>query len=234
MYKNQRPEIRATVPDSAIFIYKVAHDLRAPLMSVKALVDIMRREKETQHLDHYFNLMEQSVDKMNQSIDHILDHSKNEHPTLNPQPIDFKKMARESMESLLYLAASQDVQMDFLVEQKQVFSSNQVMVLSIINNLLSNAIRYRDATKRSYVFLHVTVDQHGAKIIVKDNGIGIEEGLQDKIFDKFFRAKDDPQGSGLGLFILKSALDNLSGTVELQSTIGQGTKFIIRIPNAKV
>lgn len=220
------------VTEPNMFIYTAAHDLRAPLMSVKGLIDIMRRVKETQHLDEYFNMMEQSMDKMNQSIDHILDHSKNEPPAAVVQPIDFKKMAKESMESMLYLAASHAVRMDLLVEQKQMFWSNQNMVLSIINNLLSNAIRYRDATKASFVFLHVLVTSKGAKISVKDNGIGIEDELQDKIFDKFFRAKDDPQGSGFGLFIVKSAVENMGGTVEVESTIGQGTKFTIRIPNA--
>jgi signal transduction histidine kinase len=217
-----------------MFIYTAAHDLRAPLMSVKGLIDIMRREKEAPHLDHYFNMLEQSVDKMNQSIDEILDHSKNGHAAFHPQPIDFKRLARESMDSLLYLAASQDVQMDLLVEQKQEFSSSPAMLLSIITNLLSNGIRYRDATKPSYVFLHVTVDHNGAKIVVKDNGIGIEEGPQEKIFDKFFRVTDDVRGSGLGLFILKCTLNNLGGTVEVQSTMGEGTRFVIRIPNANL
>ncbi len=219
------------MPEPNMFTYTVAHDLRAPLMSVKGLIDIMRRGEQTRHLDHYFNMMEKSVDKMSQSIDHILDQSKKDSAVVNAQPIDFRKLAKESTESLLYFAASQNVQLDFLVEQKQVFCSNPNLILSIINNLLSNAIRYRDAMKRSYVFMRVIVDSRHAKIIVKDNGIGIEEDLQDKIFDKFFRVKDDPQGTGLGLFILKSTLDNLGGTVEVQSTIGLGTKFIVRIPN---
>ncbi len=219
------------MPEPNMFTYTVAHDLRAPLMSVKGLIDIMRRGEQTRHLDHYFNMMEQSVDKMSQSIDHILDQSKEDHAVVNAQPIDFRKLAKESTESLLYFAASQNVQLDFLVEQKQVFCSNPNLILSIINNLLSNAIRYRDATKISFAFLHVIVDRKQAKISVKDNGIGIEEDLQDKIFDKFFRVKDDPQGTGLGLFIVKSTLDNLGGTVEVQSTIGEGTKFVIRLPN---
>jgi signal transduction histidine kinase len=222
------------LPEPNMFVYTAAHDLRAPLMSVKGLIDIMRRVEETQHLDHYFDMMEQSMEKMNQSIENIISQSKHELSAAHVHPIDFKKLAKESMESLLYLAASQAVRMDLLVEQKQVFCSHPNLVLSIINNLLSNAIRYRDAAKTSFVFLHVVVDSQCAKISVKDNGIGIEKEMQDKIFDKFFRAKDDPQGSGLGLFILKSALDNLGGTVEVQSTIGQGTKFIIRIPNTYV
>jgi signal transduction histidine kinase len=217
--------------DPNLFIYRAAHDLRAPLMSVRGLIHIMRIDKEPQNLDHYFNLMEQSVDRMNRSIDAILDFSKNERVRIISQPVDFEKIAKDVMESLRYFAQAQSTRMDFSVQQKDVFYSDHTLLTSIITNLLSNAIQYRDTIKLPFVSLRITASGQGAQLCIKDNGIGIEENLCDKIFTKFFRASHDSQGSGLGLFIVKNSVENLGGTIQVQSTPGQGTAFTVQIPN---
>ena len=66
---------------------------------------------------------------------------------------------------------------------------------------------------------------------MKDNGIGIEPQYQEKIFDLFFRATDQSQGTGLGLFIVKDTIDKLRGKIEVESEPGRGTTFTIEIPN---
>lgn len=232
MYKNQIPEISVTVPDPDMFIYKVAHDLRAPLMSVKALVDLMRKESEKQNLDYYFNMIDQSIDKMSQSIGDIIDSSRSPvKSTLGA--VDFKRIAQEAIQSIRFMAVQEFVQIELQVDQPEIFISNEQTLKSIFNNLLSNAIRYRDATKLSSVYLRITFDDKGALIVLKDNGIGIEEELLEKIFAKYFRVNHDAEGSGLGLFIVKSAVESLGGTIQVHSVVGKGTTFTIWIPNGQ-
>ena len=233
MYKNQMPEVRATIPDSDLFIYKAAHDLRAPLMSVKGLIDIVRKDTEKENINHYLGLMEQSIDKMNQSIDQMIHSSKKEEPITVPQPVDMKKIAQEAIQSIRFIAVQRFVRIELLVDQTETFFSEEQPLKSIFSNLLSNAIRYRDETKLSSVYLHITFDHNGAQILFKDNGIGIEEALLDKIFAKFFRVNHEAEGSGLGLFIVKNAVANLGGTIDVKSRLGQGTTFTIWIPNSK-
>ena len=66
------------------------------------------------------------------------------------------------------------------------------------------------------------------------NGVGIAEEYVDKIFKMFFRANADSKGSGLGLYIVKGALEKLEGTIQVQSRLGEGTEFTIEIPNVRV
>lgn len=71
------------------------------------------------------------------------------------------------------------------------------------------------------------------QIIIEDNGIGIEDHHQDKIFEMFYRATDKSPGTGIGLYIVKDALDKVKGNISLSSEFGKRTKFLISIPNKK-
>jgi signal transduction histidine kinase len=103
-----------------------------------------------------------------------------------------------------------------------------------MNNLLSNVVRYRDPWKAdSYVSIKIYVGEHEAQMEFTDNGIGIADHYLDKIFKMFFRASADSKGSGLGLYIVKAAVEKLHGTIEVESQLGVGTTFRIAIPNQK-
>ncbi len=79
----------------------------------------------------------------------------------------------------------------------------------------------------------VKVSRNEALIIIDDNGIGIEAKHQDKIFNMFYRATNFQPGSGLGLYIVKETLDKLKGSITVESELGVGTKFSIKIPNLR-
>jgi len=81
--------------------------------------------------------------------------------------------------------------------------------------------------------IKVSVTVTHATIIFEDNGIGINQDLQEKVFNMFFRATEKSEGAGLGLYIVKEAIDKLGGTIEMKSTFGQGTQFTMRVINHK-
>jgi signal transduction histidine kinase len=105
-------------------------------------------------------------------------------------------------------------------------------LLIIFNNIISNAVRYRDRWKPDcFLQINITVTAEEAFITFKDNGVGIAPAYLDKIFKMFFRANADSKGSGLGLYIVKSAVEKLGGEITVSSEVGEGTSFAIRIPN---
>jgi signal transduction histidine kinase len=105
-------------------------------------------------------------------------------------------------------------------------------IILLFNNLISNAIKYHDMSKENpYIKVDVLVTANNALIEVEDNGLGIEEEFQSRIFDMFFRANKTVSGTGLGLFIVKGAIDKLKGTIKLKSKSKQGTTFVVDIPN---
>jgi signal transduction histidine kinase len=105
----------------------------------------------------------------------------------------------------------------------------------VFNNIISNAVHYRDARKNdSYISINIHVDATKATLRFSDNGIGIHEEYIDKIFKMFFRANADSKGSGLGLYIVKGVLEKLNGTINVQSKLGEGTTFVIEIPQLRL
>jgi signal transduction histidine kinase len=102
----------------------------------------------------------------------------------------------------------------------------------IINNLVSNAVKYqRPNEENPTVQLLVEVNQKEAIIQVHDNGVGIIEDHLTKIFDIFFRSSDFKNGLGIGLYIVKEALNRLKGKIDVSSVYGSGSHFVLTIPN---
>jgi signal transduction histidine kinase len=104
----------------------------------------------------------------------------------------------------------------------------------ILANLISNAIKYqKNEVQNKKVGINVKVKKEEAEINIVDNGIGILNEHLDKIFNQFFKVNTH-QGTGLGLFIVKEALEKINGKISVFSNINQGTTFKIIIPNANL
>lgn len=109
--------------------------------------------------------------------------------------------------------------------------SDKGMITTILQNLVENAIKY---SKRNIpAIVDIRVESHHGKFLtvrVEDNGIGIADDIQVKVFDMFFRGNEISRGSGLGLYILKNAVEKLKGKIILKSKENVGTTFIIELP----
>ena len=119
------------------------------------------------------------------------------------------------------------------VSGKFDFHSDPDRLNLIINNLLSNSIRYRSKSRSLAISIEVIKEKNKVTIKVIDNGIGIEKKYQSKIFNMFYRANDQNTGSGLGLFIVQETVDKLKGKIHLTSEVNKGTAFKITLPNSK-
>jgi signal transduction histidine kinase len=118
------------------------------------------------------------------------------------------------------------------VSQNGDFFSDELRVKMILNNLVSNAIKYRDENKAEQRFnLTISSDHANAKIEIEDNGKGIPRENLSKIFEMFFRSAEAGVGSGIGLYIVNEAVVKLGGEIDVASEPGHFTKFTITIPN---
>jgi signal transduction histidine kinase len=101
----------------------------------------------------------------------------------------------------------------------------------VLANVIGNAVKYRDPRKaQPYVKIHITARPADFTISIADNGIGIAREHLDKVFDMFFRATDNLEGTGLGLFIVKETVEKLGGKLHVTSDLGAGTTFEITLP----
>lgn len=219
------------------FVYSVSHNLRAPLMSVLGLINLVQIEnkKGDQTMNSYFGMMQHSIHKLDDTLKEILDYSRNARSQLNITEVDTRKMAEDSFERLKYMEGSENISKSISVENDLPLFTDPYRLSVIINNLVSNAIKYRDVNKdHSVIDLHANVTDAHLELTFRDNGIGISEEYLPRIFEMFFRATERSDGAGLGLYIVRETVDKLHGSITVDSKIGEGTTFNITIPNMKI
>jgi signal transduction histidine kinase len=213
------------------FVYSVSHDLRSPLMSILGIANLAELDVEDEKSLEYFKSIKGMVDKLDGYIHQIIDHYKGTHGSDFSDKIDFNELINEIIESIKYHPEAQDVRFKIEVDQKEDFISNFMNIKTILSNLISNAFKYqRDMETNKWVKINAIITQGTAVIKVVDNGIGIKENKVDEVFNMYYREKVDNTGSGLGLFIVKEAIEKLGGNIDLKSTFGKGTEISMNIP----
>ena len=214
------------------FVYSISHNLRAPLMSVLGLLDLARNESNSEVINQYHEMMKSSVCKLDETLKEILEYSRNARQGLVINEIDFQRIINDNFERMQFMPGYERIQKDIFIEGDGRFYSDQYRLSLILNNLISNAIKYSDPQKEtSFIHISIKLRPDNVSLIFKDNGIGIEKDYIQKVFNMFFRATERNEGAGLGLYIVKEAVDKLAGKIELESQIGKGTIFNIELPN---
>jgi len=215
------------------FVYSVSHDLRAPLSSMKGVIGISKGETTDTLLTENFDYLEGSIKKLDTFILDILDYSRNSRLEVKREEINFKEMLNDISDNLKYMSGStRKVDIKININNGKTFYSDRSRLNVLLNNLISNAIRYQNPVIND-PFVNVKIDMSDTEtnIVIKDNGIGISKENLGKIFDMFYRVSDNSIGSGLGLYIVKETINKLSGKIEVESELGKGTAFNIQLPN---
>jgi signal transduction histidine kinase len=115
------------------------------------------------------------------------------------------------------------------VNQTGTFYSDRWRLKVILNNIISNSIRYRNG-RDPVINVNVEITDRKAFVEIEDNGRGIPNEHLNKVCQMFYRATDDGAGSGLGLYIVKETIDKLQGSIKIESEVGKGTTVRLMIP----
>jgi signal transduction histidine kinase len=214
------------------FVYSVSHNLRAPLMSVLGLLNLAKLHDQKEDLDQYFEMMEHSIQKLDYTLKEILDYSRNARKEVDAQLVNLRDLVDDSIARLLYMEGSERVTKNVDIIERSPLYADPYRLQVILNNLLSNSIKYRDPDKeQNVVHFYITIERKVLTIKVQDNGIGIPDTLLPKIFNMFYRATERSEGAGLGLYIVRETVQKLDGKIDVHSEQGIGTTFEIEIPN---
>ena len=212
-------------------LYSASHDLRAPLNSIKGLINIASKEDNPRVLKEYFGLVEDRIAKLDNFILDILEFSKSEKAVIAHENFSIRDLVNEVANNLRYMDGASKISLIQEFGDVDFVHTDPKRLSVILNNLIGNAIKYRHQSReQSWVKIHA--QQLGKKLtlVIQDNGIGISEEHQPRVFDMFYRATPQQSGSGLGLFLVKEAVDQLDGKIALQSNYGKGSTFIISLP----
>jgi len=214
------------------FVYSASHDLKAPLASIMGIVEVARMEGEEHEAAHYLSLIEKSVKQLEAFIQNIIDYYKNIRYQENLLEIDFHSLIHEIIDSFSYFQGVSDINFDISIQQSTTFVNDDFRIRVVLNNLISNAIKYQKKKHpHKQISLQVKVADGMAVIHIRDNGIGIRSEYIGDIYKMFFRATEISDGSGMGLYIVKEAIDKMNGQISVVSKEGEGTAFTVLLPN---
>jgi PAS domain S-box-containing protein len=216
------------------FVYSASHDLRAPISSLLGLIEVARLEKNPETIGQLLEMQKKSLLRMDRFIRDIVDHSRNTRLSVECENINFERMVHATFEQLQFMENVNQIRKVISIRQDGPFYTSSTRIDILLNNLISNAIKYADLRKED-PFLEVTVvsSEKQTLLTVRDNGEGIPSEAQPKIFDMFYRASGRGSGSGLGLYIVKEAIHKLEGEIQVASEYGKGTQFTVKLPNLK-
>ena len=212
-------------------IYKTTHDLKAPLNAALALVDLAAQATGDEKM-RMIEMVKKSLLKLDAFIAEMNVFFRQEKLALQREKIDLRSLLTEEIEGVGSLLETKNVDITFEIDGGVDFISDSFRVRTIVTNLLSNSIKYSDSKKKkSFIRILISLNEEICEIRIVDNGIGIDPQYRERIFELFFRATNHSQGTGIGLFIVKDTIQKLKGTIDVESTLNEGTTFLIQIPN---
>jgi signal transduction histidine kinase/ligand-binding sensor domain-containing protein len=218
------------------FVYSISHDLSAPLKSLLGLIFLAKRENKDQMQKQYLDMMEKSVLKEEQFIGEVTDFSRNTRQPVHIEVFDCDKLISEIVDDLQYSPDFSRVRLQIEIKVPGLIRADKMRFKIILNSLMSNAIKFQRRSTEISPVVRVRIDDNGSDYLltIKDNGIGIPTEHIGRIFEMFYRASEQSQGSGLGLYIVKETVTKLGGVISVKSRVGWGTKFTVYLPKVHV
>lgn len=209
------------------FIYTASHDLRSPIVNLESLIALLNKglsdKLETEH-QQLLNMMTTSITRLKRTIDALTDITRIQKEDELQERLLFEEVLNEvklDLDSQLQETGA-SLELDLQVPSINFVPHN---LRSILYNLLSNALKYRDPARPLRICIATHAEGEYTVLSIKDNGLGISSANQKKLFSMFKRFHSHVKGSGIGLYLIKRIIENVGGKVEAESEEGVGSTF---------
>ncbi len=223
-------ELINTNKEMDVFIFSASHDMRSPITSTKGLIDIALAEEDITRIKGYLKLLKSVANKQDVFIQEIIDFFKNKRTAISISKVNLPDLVSDVLDQHWYAIEADGITIETKLDIGQ-FYCDELRVRMILNNLISNSVKYSDKRKTDKkIRIRAWKSLHDFTIEVEDNGIGIKKEKQASIFNMFFVTETNKKSSGLGLYIVHETVMKLNGAIELHSEVNTGTKITIRIP----
>ncbi|MFN4306222.1 sensor histidine kinase [Sulfurihydrogenibium azorense] len=217
------------------FVSNVSHELKTPISVLKSAVETIEEEKDPVMIKKFVNIAKKRIEQMDHLINDllILARLESQEDQVKKERYDLHKQIEEIFEDLKHLTEEKEIQLINQVPNKfDVYADEQKLSIAL-KNLIENAIKYNKQNGK--VIVKAIKDSRYTTITVEDTGIGIPEESIPLIFERFYRVDKSRSrnigGTGLGLSIVKHITEAHKGKVWVESKLGEGSKFFIKIPN---
>lgn len=220
------------------FLATASHDIRQPLQSIHLFLNVLKKQKriEDPANNAHFQYVEQSVDNMSSLLDDLLQVSKidNKQMSFSPSHFFVAPIIKRIFDGFKGAAENKGLELEYSIDDNLIVHADLTAFERVLNNLVSNAIRY---TEKGKVQANVYMQKNHIHICVKDTGIGINEQTQASMFEDFYRGKQakglSQKGLGLGLAIVKRLCDTQNWRLSMNSIVGKGSQFCFFCPKGE-
>lgn len=230
--RNAEEQLKLKNNELNTFVYKASHDLKGPLASIIGLTNIAKDELKEENALNYIDLIAKSSKRLDSILMDLIDLTRiSQGKTLNTE-VNITQMIKDILTSLDHMPNFANIKLKLELASIKDFYNDQKLLNSIFQNLIDNAIKYQsDKRKDPYVKIRTKRSKNGIIFEVQDNGEGIDKDIKDKIFEMFYRGNTKSTGTGLGLYIVKTSIEKLGGTLNVESENNKGSLFTVFIPN---
>lgn len=227
-------ELTQNNKDLKQFSYITSHNLRAPLSNLTGLLNLIEDiPVENEELKEILDGFNKSTHLLNETIN---DLTKviiiKDNPSIKKEPILIKEVFENVFSQLSFQIELHKpiIKIDF--ENVSIINANKAYIESILLNLLTNALKYKSENRKLKITITANQIDDSVDLIFKDNGIGIDlKRNRDKVFGLYQRFHNYPDSKGLGLYLVKSQVETMGGTIDIESEVNKGTSFTLTFKN---
>lgn len=217
------------------FAYRTSHDLRAPLVTMNGLLEFIDTDIRSGNAEEAMQSIEKVstlTKKLDSLVEDILQLTRSDYLNEGIEAINFKEIISSAREKFEFISSHNKVEIIDELAHKVEFKVQKTRITQVLDNLISNAIKYCDLSKKNRnVTISTRNDEKNFYLKVRDNGLGIPPEKLSEVFGMFKRFhKESGPGSGLGLYLVKKHIQKLEGTITVESVIGEGSTFTITLP----
>lgn len=231
--KKTEDELKYRTHELDTFIYRSSHDLRGPITTLIGLAEVgLHDNLEASATDYLTNFREVAI-KMEKTLDDLMSITEIKQIEPNISEIDPNSIIATVKKNCLYNQIRDRKRFFTAATYDSIYCSDEQLIGIIATQLVCNALKFQRNPSAHRVYLKIAANDRSINITVIDNGIGIPAENLNKVFDLHFRGDESSRGSGIGLYLVKSAVDKLNGKIELESVRGGGTRIHVTLPNEK-
>jgi signal transduction histidine kinase len=228
--RERTAELEQANRDLESYAYSISHDLRTPLQIIDGYADILAMKvKANDSAMRSVEMIHQNIRQMDALIQNVLMISRITREPLKLQSVDTYNIARlvADMETVPFSEQAFDIQ----YQQLPVIQADPTMAQQIFHNLISNAVKYSLKRERSQITIGYDTNSSPPRFYVRDNGVGFDSTQSDQVFTIFKRlhSAEEYPGTGVGLAIVKRAVERHGGQVWAESALGEGTTFFFTL-----
>ncbi|MFL5753361.1 MAG: ATP-binding protein [Bacteroidia bacterium] len=211
------------------FIYRSTHDLRGPLMSIIGITNLAKKEQDLPQLQSYTMMIDEATKKLDTILLSLITTMSIKDAKANFKEIDIEELLAAVLKRIDTIDGYKRMQFITDIRKKKLYS-DELILGSVLQNIIENAIKYHNKHEDPWISIRIVEEEKKVIIEITDNGPGMKEEVQEKVFDMFYRGNLGSKGSGLGLYIVRNGVEKLGGTIYLNSVEEIGTTFIISLP----